>query len=64
MRKVPRPKNPTPHTQVTMLLPDALLERVDALVSEENERGDIQVTRADILRRLVRRGLESSKTKR
>jgi hypothetical protein len=55
--KVPRAKNPVDHQQITVLLPLEWVERLDALAKARSQP-ELTVTRADVVRLVVRRGLE------
>ncbi len=56
MAGMPRAKN-AGSTQVTVLLPDEWVARIDAMAKQLSEPGE-PATRATVLRKLVRRGLE------
>jgi hypothetical protein len=57
MREMPRAKG-AGSTQVSVLLPDDWIERIDAMVKQLSEPGE-PATRATVLRRIVRKGLEA-----
>jgi predicted DNA-binding protein len=56
MTAMPRAKN-TGQTQVSVLLPDEVVERLDALAAAQSEPGVRTATRAEMLRGAVMRGL-------
>ena len=50
--------------QVTIRLPQELLARVDRLVEQENRRSTLATaTRSDVIRHLLRRGLDQLESK-
>jgi hypothetical protein len=55
---VPRPKSAN-DLQVTVLLPSELVDRLDARAAAKSQEQGLTVTRADILRLVIRRGLEA-----
>jgi predicted DNA-binding protein len=57
MTSMPRAKN-AGSTQVTVLLPDEWVERVDTMAQRLSEPGE-PATRATVLRKIIRRGLEA-----
>jgi hypothetical protein len=57
MARMPRAKN-AGSTQVTVLLPDEWVARIDAMAKQLSEPGE-PATRATVLRKIVRRGLEA-----
>lgn len=56
MARMPRAKN-AGSTQVTVLLPDEWVARIDAMAKQLSEPGE-PATRATVLRKVVWRGLE------
>jgi len=56
MARMPRAKN-AGSTQVTVLLPDEWVARIDSMAKQLSEPGEPS-TRATVLRKVIRRGLE------
>ncbi len=57
MMRMPRAKG-TGSTQVSVLVPDEWLDRIDAIAKQLSEPGE-PATRATVLRRVIRRGLDA-----